>query len=51
MFPPVGYVSCTAAMGPTELIPENTVGIGTRLLQCPKNSQYIGRESQTHTLS
>ena len=51
MFLPGGHVSCIAAMGLTEVTPENIVGIGTRLLQLPKNSQYSGRESQTHILS
>lgn len=51
MFLPVGHVSCSVAMGPTEITLENIVGIGIRPFQFPKNSQCSGRESQTHTLS
>lgn len=47
MFLPVGHVSCSVAMGPTEIILENIGGIGIRPFQLPKNSQYSGRESQT----
>lgn len=49
MFLSVGHVSCSVAMGPTEIILENIVGIGIRQFQLPKNSQYRGKESQTHT--
>lgn len=36
MFQPVGHVSCSVAIGPTEITLENTVGIGIRPFPLPK---------------